>query len=242
MNSLQHLQQSRLAVEPKGLGRVGGAIIYSFPRGLRLKSTTPDQSAPTEATNNNADMVVLVARISEQRDRDAFQQLYKYFAPRVKSFLKARGLADQAADDVLQIAMLSVWEKAHSYKAEKAAVSTWVFTIARYKYIDSLRHSGRQATEMATQGDELDMRPSDAPVADDGVFDDQRKVAVQEAIAQLPAEQQSVIYLSFIKGLAHSEIAEQLGLPLGTVKSRIRRAFERLRKELEEVKDLGQEL
>ena len=86
-----------------------------------------------------------------------------------------------------------------------------------------------------TDSDDLDLKPSDAPIADDDVLQDQRQNAVQAAIASLPADQQSVIFLSFIKGLAHSEIAEQLGLPLGTVKSRIRRAFARLREELGEI-------
>jgi len=198
-----------------------------------LNPNTPDQTVPAEnSSDENSKMVDLVARIAGQRDRDAFLELYKFFAPRVKSFLKSKGLSDQAADDVLQIAMLAVWEKAYLYKSEKAAVSTWVFTIARYKYIDSLRRSGRQATELAIQDDEPDLRAADVPVAEDEVMHDQRKLAVQNAIAELPADQQSVVYLTYINGLSHSEIAERLGLPLGTVKSRIRRAFQRLRENL----------
>lgn len=241
MSSLHPVQQNRLASEPEGIGKVKSAIILSFPRisfprRLSLETNTSAPPVPAAGTNdNNSEMVALISLIAEQRDRDAFLQLYKHFAPRVKSFLKSRGLADQAANDVLQIAMLAVWEKAHLYNAEKAGVSTWIFTIARYKYIDSMRRSGRQATELAVQGDEPDRRAADTPVAEDEVMHDQRKVAVQKAIAGLPADQQSVIYLSFINGLTHSEIALRLGLPLGTVKSRIRRAFEGLRKDLGEV-------
>jgi RNA polymerase sigma-70 factor (ECF subfamily) len=209
-------------------------MIISFPRRLGLNPTTPDHTVPAEnSSDQNSEMVDLVARIAGQRDRDAFLALYKVFAPRVKSFLRSRGLAEQAADDVLQIAMLAVWEKAYLYNPEKAGVSTWIFTIARYKYIDSLRRSGRQATELATQ-DEPDLRAADVPVAEDEVMHDQRKAAVQNAIAGLPADQQSVVYLTYINGLSHSEIAERLGLPLGTVKSRIRRAFQRLRLDLGE--------
>jgi len=177
-------------------------------------------------------MVALVVLVAENRDRTAFMQIFRHFAPRVKGFLVGRGLTSHAADDVLQEVMLAIWNKAGSYDPAKAAISTWIFTIARYKYIDRLRRESRHKTD----SDDLDLKPSDAPVADDDVLQDQRQNAVQAAIANLPADQQSVIFLSFIKGLAHSEIAEQLGLPLGTVKSRIRRAFARLREELGEMK------
>jgi len=186
-------------------------------------------------SSEKEDMRPFVALIAEKRDRDAFMHLYKYFAPRVKSFLKGKGLNDSAADDVLQVVMLSVWEKAHMYDQAKAGVSTWIFTIARYKYIDLLRRQSRQATDASSQDDEPDLRPSGDMIADDEVMQEQRQSAVTAAIENLPADQQSVIFLSFIKGLAHSEIAEQLGLPLGTVKSRIRRAFSSLRDDLGEL-------
>jgi RNA polymerase sigma-70 factor (ECF subfamily) len=192
---------------------------------MESNQQSPAAKKPAE---NSQEMIACMALIADKRDRAAFMRVYEYFAPRVKSFLVGRGLNQAAADDVLQEAMLAVWEKAHSYNSEKAAVSTWIFTVARYKYIDRLRRDGRQKTD----SDEPDLRASNSPVSDDEVLQQQRQNAVQAAIAQLPEDQQSVIFLSFIKGLAHSEIAEQLGLPLGTVKSRIRRAFGRLREEL----------
>jgi len=197
--------------------------------------TQPSATEPAATASSNADenqqMVALVVLVAENRDRTAFMQIFRYFAPRVKGFLVGRGLTSHAADDVLQEVMLAIWNKAGSYDPAKAAISTWIFTIARYKYIDRLRRESRHKTD----SDDLDLKPSDAPVADENVLQDQRQIAVQAAIANLPADQQSVIFLSFIKGLAHSEIAEQLGLPLGTVKSRIRRAFARLREELGEM-------
>jgi len=198
--------------------------------------TQPSATEPAATASSTADenqqMVALVVLVAENRDRTAFMQIFRHFAPRVKGFLVGRGLTSHAADDVLQEVMLAIWNKAGSYDPAKAAISTWIFTIARYKYIDRLRRESRHKTD----SDDLDLKPSDAPVADDDVLQDQRQNAVQAAIANLPADQQSVIFLSFIKGLAHSEIAEQLGLPLGTVKSRIRRAFARLREELGEMK------
>lgn len=197
--------------------------------------TQPSATEPLDTASASADenkkMATLIVLVAENRDRTAFMQIYSYFAPRVKGFLVSRGLTSHAADDVLQEVMLAIWNKAQSYNPNKAAISTWIFTIARYKYIDRLRRESRHQTD----SDDLDLKPSDAPIADDDVLQDQRQNAVQAAIASLPADQQSVIFLSFIKGLAHSEIAEQLGLPLGTVKSRIRRAFARLREELGEI-------
>jgi len=193
--------------------------------------TDPKKSASAVDSDNTEHLLACMVRVSTERDRASFLVIYKHFAPRVKAFLVGRGLNQQTADDVLQEAMLAVWQKAHNYSPEKAGLSTWIFTIARYKYIDKLRHEGRRKTE----SDEPDLRASDAPVSDDEVMQQQRQDAVQGAISRLPSDQQSVIFLSFIKGLSHSEIAEQLGLPLGTVKSRIRRAFGQLREELGEV-------
>lgn len=194
-------------------------------------SATEPLDTASESADENKKMATLIVLVAENRDRTAFMQIYSHFAPRVKGFLVSRGLTSHAADDVLQEVMLAIWHKAQSYNPNKAAISTWIFTIARYKYIDRLRRESRHQTD----SDDLDLKPSDAPIADDDVLQDQRQNAVQAAIASLPADQQSVIFLSFIKGLAHSEIAEQLGLPLGTVKSRIRRAFARLREELGEI-------
>jgi len=204
----------------------GTASVNKFSGNSKEALSLAEQ--PTAHTQTAEDMTPLIALIAEQRDRQAFMQLYGYFGPRVKSFLVGKGLTQAAADDVLQEAMLAVWQKAGSYDPAKAKLSTWVFTIARYKYIDRLRHEGRRPTETA----DFDLHVSENMLSDDEVLQEQRQDAVQTAIANLPAKQQGVIFLSFVKGLAHSEIAEQLGLPLGTVKSRIRRSFAQLREEL----------
>ena len=186
------------------------------------------------AIGENDNMVGLIGLVAERRDRAAFLQIYSYFAPRVKSLLMNRGLTTHSADDVLQEVMLGIWEKAHLYKPEKASVSSWIFTIARYKHIDRMRRVARK------EGKELELENADyslseTPIVDDEVLQRQQQNSVQAALSRLPAEQRAVIFLSFCQGLAHSEIAEQLGLPLGTVKSRIRRAFQRLRVDLREV-------
>jgi RNA polymerase sigma-70 factor (ECF subfamily) len=238
MNRLQAVSQAQSETVTTGYLQGAGVNLVAIPRVTLVETKSPlmelnekpNKQSPSEKrpAENSQEMIACMALIANQRDRAAFMQVYGYFAPRVKSFLVGRGLNQSTADDVLQEAMLAVWQKAHSYDPAKAAVSTWIFTVARYKYIDRLRRDGRQRTE----SDEPDLRASDTPVSEDDVLQEQRKDAIQAAIAGLPEDQQTVIFLSFIKGLAHSEIAEQLGLPLGTVKSRIRRAFGRLREEL----------
>jgi RNA polymerase sigma-70 factor (ECF subfamily) len=173
----------------------------------------------------------LLGRIARQRDRSAFIEVYEYFAPRVKSFLLGQGVAPAEADDVLQEAMLAVWNKAGQFDPAKAAPSTWIFAIARNKRIDRVR----RAMKPELDPDEPSLQPAAPDAAEDELLQGQRKAAVATALAELPEDQRTVIQLSFMNGLSHGEIAERLGLPLGTVKSRIRLAFGRLRNELGEM-------
>ncbi len=173
----------------------------------------------------------MLRRIATERDRAAFIEVYEYFAPRVKSFLLGQNVPPAAADDVLQEVMLAVWNKAGLFDPDKAAPSTWIFAIARNKRIDRIRRE----TKPELDPDEPSLQPAAPDAADDDLMHGQRKAAVAAALAELPDDQRIVIEYSFLKGLSHGEIAEQLGLPLGTVKSRIRLAFGRLRKELGEL-------
>jgi len=226
----QHVM-ARGAVSERFAGTDPAVILKFRKQQIEVSRLNKDTMQTDADAAEKRDFSPLIARIAHQRDRDAFIEVFKYFAPRVKSFLMNRGRNESSAEDVLQEVMIAVWEKSHMYKPEKASVSTWLFTIARYKHIDRMRRDGRHATE----SDEPDLRASDDPDADENVMQSQRADAVKNAIAQLPADQQTVIAMSFNQGLSHSEIAEQLGLPLGTVKSRIRRAFQRMRDELGEL-------
>jgi len=209
---------------------VNGATILRFRLYDKYNGTSKD-TCPMPETS--MDMAALMVQVAEQRDRAAFIQVYEYFAPRVKSYLLGKNASAQLADEVLQEVMLAVWQKAALYKPEKAAVSTWIFTIARNKHVDRIRQEMRPDLD----AEDPALKPGEIPVADDLLLGDQRKEIVQEALSRLPEDQYSVIVMSFMQGLAHGEIAEQLDLPLGTVKSRIRLAFQRLRKELKELGD-----
>jgi len=208
------------------LARRGNARIVSF-----RCHTVEKVQVQQDAINRSDDYREQIGLIAKNRDRAAFIEVYEYFAPRVKSFLLGQGVAPAAADDILQEVMLAVWNKAGLFNPDKAAPSTWIFAIARNKRIDRIRRE----TKPELDPEEPSLQPSAPDAADDDLLDGQRRTAVAAALAELPEDQRIVIQLSFMKGLSHGEIAAQLGLPLGTVKSRIRLAFGRLRGELGEL-------
>ena len=177
------------------------------------------------------DMAGLVMAIAERRDRSAYGQVFDYFAPRVRSYLLGLKISPEQADDVLQEVMIAVWNKAGSYRPDKAAVSTWIFTIARNKHIDRIRREKHQFYD-SLEVEAVETEIAEHDVADEQVSVMQRKRAVQAALSKLPEDQMTVISMSFLKDMAHAEIATALDLPLGTVKSRIRLGFQRMRQEL----------
>jgi RNA polymerase sigma-70 factor (ECF subfamily) len=171
----------------------------------------------------------LIEQIAQHRDREAFAELFAYYAPRVKGYLMRLGSSDGQAEEVTQEAMLAVWNKAHMFDAKKAAVSTWIFTIARNRRVDILRsqkYPELDANDPALIGD--------APAQpDEEVIEAREGEEVREALQKLPTEQKELVRLAFYNGWSHAKIAEQSNLPLGTVKSRLRLAFSRLRDALD---------
>lgn len=190
---------------------------------LRTRTATSD-ALDREA---QADLVEAVAR---DRDKDAFARLFTYFAPRVKAYLLRLGTDDAHAEELAQEVMIAVWRKAHTFDRRQAAVSTWLFRIARNRRIDAARRAGKP--ELDPYDPSLLPEPETAP--DDQVSAAEREAAVRAAIAELPPEQLELLELAFFNGLSHAEIAEARGLPLGTVKSRLRLAFQKLRGKLDE--------
>ncbi len=230
MNCAQPIPVMGFTALPRRLLPRNGGNIIDFQRYVGIALT--DESSPDPATAGPAvDFGALIVRVATDRDRASFVRVYEYFAPRVKSYLIGQRVPADVADEVVQEVMLAVWNKAGLFNPSRAAASTWIFAIARNKRVDRIRK------DMNPDLDPQDpsLMPADFAAADDSLLDGQRKVAVGAALAELPEDQRDVIELSFMKGLSHSEIAGQLGLPLGTVKSRIRLAFQRLRGELGEV-------
>lgn len=175
---------------------------------------------------DGAELARLVERIGARRDREAFRLLFDHFAPRVRGFLIRRGLPAGQADDLAQECMLAIWRRAESYDVAKSAVSTWVYTIARNLHIDQYRKLARADRVDLT---DPSLRPGEIPAADELYARGQDVSAVTEALDILPDDQRRVLDLAFMEGLSHREIAVRLALPLGTVKSRIRLAMDKLK-------------
>jgi RNA polymerase sigma-70 factor (ECF subfamily) len=172
----------------------------------------------------------LIEAIAACQDRAAFASLFRHYGPRVKAFLMRGGADAETAQEVAQETLILVWRKAASFDRTRASASTWIYTIARNKRIDVLRRTARPAIE--TEDWLTVFAPEDAD-ADKSVLAGQTYTRVQELLSDLSAEQLTVIRKAFFEDKTHTAIAEELKLPLGTVKSRIRLALGRLREALE---------
>lgn len=172
----------------------------------------------------------LIETIASRQDKAAFAALFRHFAPRVKAFVMRGGADAEAAQEVAQEALIMVWRKAASFDRTRASAATWIFTIARNKRIDLLRRSGRPAIETE---DWLTVFAPEEEDPDKSVLAGQTYTRVKELLGGLSAEQLVVIEKAFFEDKTHSAIAEELQLPLGTVKSRIRLALNRLRDALQ---------
>lgn len=179
-----------------------------------------------DATRLNA----LVLAVGGARDEAAFKELFEHFAPRVKGYLMRLGSSPMIAEDLAQEAMLTLWRKAALFDPERASASTWVFTIARNLRIDAVRKERRPELD----ANDPALQPEAARPVDESVNWAQAEGRLRQALAALPREQAQIIELSFLADKPHGAIAEELELPLGTVKSRIRLAMARLRSALGE--------
>lgn len=209
------------ATDPETGGRAGVAdyvaekAAYSG-RGSRL------------ATNGQeVDWAALMVRVRDHADRAAFAALFNHFAPRIKGFLMKSGTPEAMAEDCAQDVMATVWQKAHLFDPAKAGVATWVFTIARNRRIDALRKSRRPEPE------DLDWGPGEeVPDQADVYAAEEEARELGRALQALPAAQKTLIERAYWGDRSHGELAAETGLPLGTIKSRIRLALDRLRREM----------
>jgi len=169
----------------------------------------------------------LIGRVAAHGDRGAFKLLFEHFAPRVKGFLVKSGMTADAAEEIAQTTLLTVWRKAAQFDPASAGAAAWIFTIARNLRIDSARQAARRTKAAVSAERDETPEVADSPETMMVRCDDVSRV--EAALQRLSEEQSKVIRMSFIEEQPHGEIAERLGLPLGTVKSRIRLAMARLR-------------
>lgn len=168
----------------------------------------------------------LLQTVGARKDKAAFMTLYDYFAPRVKSYLLKGGLAEDEAEELAQETMLMVWQKADGYDPQIAAASTWIFTVARNKRTDYFRKMGRVITAAPEKFYDLS---SDEDSPFESFYEQEVNEDIASAMKTLSPEQVEIIRKAYFEDKAHSQIAEETGLPLGTVKSRIRLAMDKLK-------------
>jgi RNA polymerase sigma-70 factor (ECF subfamily) len=206
---------------------VGNAALVARPL-LPLQKVMRGEPKP-EAARADASAEDLMQAVAQRRDRTAFMRLFEHFGPRIKGYLIRQGADPASAEDLVQDVMLTVWRRAAQFDRSKAAASTWLFTIARNRRIDTLRRARRP--EIDPEDPALVREPDDP--ADRVVEAAQRRASVHAAVAELPDDQATLLRLAYFEDKSHSVIAAELSLPLGTVKSRLRLAMGKLRAALE---------
>ncbi len=169
--------------------------------------------------------------VSRRRDQTCFMRIYDHFAPRVRLYLRGLGAREAVAEELAQEALLRLWQRADSYDAARSSLATWLFRIARNLHIDRLRRENQWIA--------VDMEPLEFEAeTDNPAFSSAESFAahadLNERIERLSATQARLIRMSYFEAKSHQQIADELGMPLGTVKSSIRRAFLRLQSGVQE--------
>ncbi len=182
-------------------------------------------SSVTEVDTTPEALSGFLEAVAKDRDRSAFAALFDYFAPRIKGFIRKRGVEAAQAEDLAQDVMMTVWKRAALYKREHGSVSTWIFTIARNRHIDVIRRERRPEIDH----DDPSLVKDPIPEGEAALSQAQISARLRAAIDDLPPDQVVVLKKNFFEDKPHSEIALELGLPLGTVKSRVRLALAKLR-------------
>ncbi|KAF7764591.1 RNA polymerase sigma-70 factor, ECF subfamily [Pseudoalteromonas citrea] len=202
-----------------------------------MVSQTPTSAAPLKSGYNKSmeetptqALSEALVEVAEQRDRNAFSVLFKYFAPKIKRFgIKQYG-SEAMAMELVQDTMTSVWRKAHLYNKDKGAATTWVYTVMRNASFDALRKIKSKKEDHISE----DIWPTlqESYTSDDGFNDHLQDKQIQKYISCLPIAQQEVVKGVYFQEMSQEQLAEQLNIPVGTVKSRLRLALQKLRAEM----------
>lgn len=196
-------------------------------------------SPPAPAADTSVSHTDMLLRVAQSQDRAAFVALFHHYAPRIKSYLMKNGADETTAEEAVQNTFVTVWEKAGSFKPAKASASTWIFTIARNKRIDALRRQ-KFVVPLDDSGDEENagtiLSTLAAPEREE-YADTATREHLHRAMDKLPAEQSKLLRMAFFEDKSHQAISDETALPLGTVKSRLRLAMDKLRHSLKPVKE-----
>lgn len=180
-------------------------------------------TAPTAELSQET---IWMVAVRDARDKTAFAALFDHFAPRLKGFVMRSGLSAAQAEEIVQDVMLTIWRKSEQFDPHRAQVSAWIYQITRNKQIDLIRKERRPVPEELTQDDQVE------PDASQMLAVEQEAGQLKKALSRLKPDQRAIIEKAYLGELTHQEISKQTGLPLGTIKSRIRLGLERLRHEL----------
>ena len=196
---------------------------------LTTKAKPMNERNATKA--DDQDWPALLARVAQHGDRDAFRKIYSYFAPRIKAYAINQGFG-QHAEVLVQEVMTNVWRNADKYSEALASVSTWIFTISRNQRIDLLRKMNRTKAEVVIETEELWQIPMEDTTVR-SIQNASTEKCIRESIDTLPEEQMIAVRKVYYEGRTHQEVAEELNIPLGTLKGRLRLSLKKLRVILE---------
>lgn len=191
---------------------------------MMRSNRTAGRGLAHEGTNWNT----MIERVGQNQDKEAFSALFAHFSPFLKAFLiKSGGVTPESAEELVQETMIKVWRKAPTFSANQASASTWMYTIARNTRIDWLRKQNRQNPDDLNADDIYDEREDPTPYS--SLVQIRNKKQINEQLGKLPEEQAEVLKLMYFQGKSGQQVADTLGLPLGTVKSRIRLALNKMK-------------
>ena len=214
--------QDRAACEDRSWS---GAVVAPFET-----ATLPKTAVHTASADDAAVFADLVEAIAARADRAAFTRLFSYYGPRVKGYLVRLGLDAAQAEELTQDVMVAVWRKAGSFDRHQASVSTWIFRIARNRRIDVFRQERRANLDAHDPA----FQPAPEAAPDEAAQASERETKVRLAMESLPPEQRDLVREAFYEDRSHREIADRTGMPLGTVKSRLRLAMAKLKLQLDD--------
>ncbi len=200
---------------------------------LNIHAARAQRNVSSQAKPGNTDAKYWseqMAAVAQRRDRDCFMRIYDHYAPRLQRYLLGLGVQPSLAEELVQEALIRLWRKASQFKPERANLSTWLFRIARNLYIDSVR---REPNWRPVEDAIDDLHAETAPMRGTQAESYAEQANLRRAIGELPAMQARLVRMSYFEAKSHSEIAEELDMALGTVKSSLRRAFGKLRASLE---------